>query len=115
MLKHSPAKSLDTIKEILLYNKTKVTPPGGRDRRSNTSNTPGYRTDANLASRITKFHALLSQRLYYRILLKYFLHLGLVNFPKKTDTKFIFTLESKMNKLFETNAKVDNITAMPDT
>ena len=114
MLKHLPAKSLDTIKETLLYDETKVTLLGGRDRRSSTSNTPGDRTDVNLASRITEFHALLSQRLYYRIPLKYFLHLDLVNFSEKTDTKFIFTLKSNTNKLFETNAKVDNIPETPD-
>ena len=53
MLKHLPAKSLDTIKETLLYDKKKVIIPGDRDRRSNTSNTPGDRTDQNLGSRIT--------------------------------------------------------------
>ena len=109
MLKHSPAKSLDTLKETLLYDKTKVILPGGRGRRSNTSNTSGDRTDANLGSRITKFRTLLPQKLYYRIPLEYFVYLGLVNFPEKTDTNFIFTLESNMNKLFEFNAKVDNI------
>ena len=44
-----------------------------------------------------------------------FVDLGLVNFPEKTNTKFIFTLESNMNKLFESNAKVENIPASPDT
>ena len=33
MLKHLPAKSLDTLKETLLYDKAKVILPGGRDRR----------------------------------------------------------------------------------
>ena len=33
ILKYLPAKALDTIKETLLYNKTKVIIPGGRDRR----------------------------------------------------------------------------------
>ena len=37
MLKHLPAKLLDTIKETLLYDKKKVIIPGDRDRRSNTS------------------------------------------------------------------------------
>ena len=46
--------------------------------------------------------------------LKYFIDLGLVSFPEKTDTKFVFTLESSMNKLFEYNAKVDSISALPD-
>lgn len=37
--------------------------------------------------------------------------LGRINFAQKTDTKFILTLERKMNKLFESNKKV---TAFPD-
>ena len=52
--------------------------------------------------------------MYYRIPLKYFVDLGLVSFPEKTDTKRILNLESNMNKLFENNAKVDNIPAAPD-
>ena len=52
--------------------------------------------------------------MYYRIPLKYFVDFGLVNFPEKTDTKFIFTLESNMNKPFESNARVDAIPATPD-
>ena len=55
MLKHLPAKLLDTIKEMLLYDKEKVIIPEGRDRRSNMSNTRGDRTDQNLGSRITYF------------------------------------------------------------
>ena len=114
ILKHLPAKSLNTIKERLVYNKETVIIPGGRDRRSTTSQTPEDRTDKNLGSRITNFHDLIGQKLYYRISLKYFVDLGLVNFPEKTDTKFIFTLESNMSKLFESNARVDAIPATPD-
>ena len=55
MLKHLPAKLLDTIKEMLLYDKEKDIIPEGRDRRSNMSNTRGDRTDQNLGSRITHF------------------------------------------------------------
>ena len=99
MLKHLPAKSLNTIKEMLLYNKETIIIPGGRDRRSNTSQTPGDRTVKNLGGRITNFHDFIGQKLYHRIPSKYFVDLSLVNFPEKTDTKFIFTLESNMNKL----------------
>ena len=35
--------------------------------------------------------------------------LGLVNFPHKIDTRFLFTLESNLNRSFETNAKLHNI------
>ena len=55
MLKHLPPKSLDTIKETLLYDKETIIIPGGRDRRSNMSQTPGDRTVKNLGSRKTNF------------------------------------------------------------
>ena len=32
----------------------------------------------------------------------------------KTDTKFLFTLQRNMDRLFESNTKVDNIPADPD-
>ena len=62
ILKHMPAKALDTIKETLLYDKAKVVLTGNRDRTSNNSATAGDRTDANLGSRITEFHDLLSKK-----------------------------------------------------
>ena len=40
--------------------------------------------------------------------------LGLVNFAIKTDTKFLFTLQRNMNKLFETTKKVAVIPDEPD-
>ena len=40
ILKQMPEKALDTIKETLLYDKTKVVLTGNRDRRSNNSATP---------------------------------------------------------------------------
>ena len=45
--------------------------------------------------------------MYYRIPLGFFTSLGLVNFPHKIDTRFLFRLENNMNRLFETNAKAD--------
>ena len=45
--------------------------------------------------------------MYYRIPLGLFTSLGLVNFPHKIDTRFLFTLENNMNRLLETNAKAD--------
>ena len=50
---------------------------------------------------------------YYRIPLGYLLSLGLVNFAYQLDTRFIFTLETNLNRLFESNAKV-NIPDAPD-
>ena len=45
--------------------------------------------------------------MYNRILLGFFTSLGLVNFPHKIGTRFLFTVENNMNRLFETNAKAD--------
>ena len=38
----------------------------------------------------------------------------MVNLAHNTNTKFLFTLESNLNKLFKSNAKVDHIPANPD-
>ena len=93
---------------------TKVVLTVNRDRRSNNSAKAGDRTDANIGSRIKEFHDLLSQKNYYRIPLKFFTNLALVNLAHNTNTKFLYTLESNLKKLFESNAKVDNIPANPD-
>ena len=45
--------------------------------------------------------------MYCRIPLGFFTFLGLVNFPHKLDTWFLFALDNNINRLFETNAKVD--------
>ena len=77
------------------------------NRRSNTSTSPADRADKNFGKRVTNFLALIGKKMYYRIPLGFFTSLGLVNFPHKTDTRFLFTLESNMNKLFETSTKAD--------
>ena len=82
---------------------------GDRDSISNTSGIPADRIDVNLGKRVTDFFRLLGRKIYYRILLGSFTSLGLVNFPHKIDTRFSFTLESNLSRLFETNAKLDNI------
>ena len=45
--------------------------------------------------------------------LGYLLSLGLINFAYQLDTRFIFTLETNLNRLFESNAKA-NIPDAPD-
>ena len=40
--------------------------------------------------------------------------LGLVNFAEITDTKFLFTLERNIKRLFESNKKVTSIPTEPD-
>ena len=52
--------------------------------------------------------------MYYRIPLEFFKFLGLVNFLHKIDTRFLFTLENNLNRLFETKTKLDNIPNKPD-
>ena len=61
-LKHLPSKSLDDIREILLYWKKAVVLTGGRDRTSNSSTTPADRTDSNLGERVTNFLALIEKK-----------------------------------------------------
>ena len=78
------------------------------------STTPADRADANLGKRVTNFLGLIERKIYYRIQLGFFTSLGLVNFPYKIDTRFLFTLQNNLNRLFETNAKLDNIPSEPD-
>ena len=80
-LKHLPKKSLDNIRETLLYEKKPVILNNGRDRRSNTSTTPADRTDANLGEIVTDSLTLYGKKIYYRIPLGFFISIGLVNFP----------------------------------
>ena len=78
------------------------------------STTPDDRTDANLGERVTNFHALIRKKIYCRIPLRLFTSLGLLNCPRKIDTRFLFTLENSLNRLFQTNRKLDNIPNKPD-
>ena len=117
MLKPLTYKALSTIEDTLLYSKQEVVIPNGDDRRSNTSTTEADRTDLKMNYKLNNFNSLISnphKKLCYRISLKYFVDLGLVNFLEKTNTKFIFILESNMNKLFESKAKVSPIPCIPN-
>ena len=78
------------------------------------STTPADRTNLNLNKRVTDFLTLIGQKIYYRIPLEFFTSLGLVNFPHEIDMRFLFMLENSQNRLFETNAKLDNIPNEPD-
>ena len=55
-IKRFPTKSLDGIKETILYEKKAVVLTGNRDRRLNKIDTPADRTNANLSGRVTDFH-----------------------------------------------------------
>ena len=107
MTKHLPKVTLETFYTELLYSKKKVELTGNRDRRLNNNNTAANRTDENLTERITKFQNIIKENTIYKISLKFLVDIGLVNFPFKFNTKFIFTLETNMNRFFESNVKGD--------
>ena len=104
-LRHLPKKSLDNIRERLLHEKKPVILNNGRNRRSNTSNTSADRTDANLGERVTDFLTLFGRKIYCRILLGFFTSLGLVNFPHKIDTQFLFTFRKQAKQIIQNKRK----------
>lgn len=57
----------------------------------------------NLTDRIAIFQDQIKDKFVYRILLKFLCDVGLVNQCFKLSTKYILTLETKMQQLFETN------------
>ena len=115
ILKQLPNKALAKITKILLYSREPVYFTSQEDRRNHKDNDATKRTDANINKRIIDFHGELGQKLYYRIPLRFFIELGAVNASHNIDTKFIFTLETNRNRLFEQNTNVDNIPDNPDT
>ena len=62
-----------------------------------------------MTDQLDKFSELISKKKIYSIPLRYLVDLDLVNFLIAFDTRFIFTLEQDINKLFESNAKVNPI------
>ena len=109
MLKYMPDKALETYENTLLYSKKPLTLPNNNGRRLNNNNDANNRTDNNLADQLEKFSDFISKKKIHRIRLRYLIDLGLVSFPIAFDTRFIFTLEQDMNKLFESNAKVNSV------
>ena len=113
ILKHMPAKALNSIRGNLLYDKTAVwLPLVETDRRSITNTTEANRSDNNLTNRLKTFTPdFLLKKKYYRIPLKIFTELGNVNTQQSIDVDFEFTLETNIMKLFENNAVEANTTA----
>ena len=72
------------------------------------------RTDENLTYRIAKFQNQLKSEYVYRIPLKFLRDLRLVNQCFKFITKYILTLETEMQRLFETNVN-QNVDVLPRT
>ena len=106
LLKHMPKDASKTIENHLLYSKIKVVIFGNdNDRHAHytTNATAGNRTDENLTERIEKFQDQSKEEHVYRIPLKDLCDLGLVNQCFKFNAKYILTLETDMQKLFETN------------
>ena len=112
-LKHLPGKSLPDLRDAILYNKNSVMLTGSKNWRSNTSTCIKDRQDANLVWRLSSLKGDLKDKNCYRIPLGYLLSLGLVNFAYQIDMRFIFTLETNLNRLLESNANT-NIPGGPD-
>ena len=119
MLKHMPEKALATFQKELLYSQKKVIIRGNNanslsERRNHIAAAANnsYKDD-NIDDRIAKFNQnnALSTVKTYRIPLRYLVDLGLVNLPTAFDTKFIFHLEQKLGKLFESKARLPNKTS----
>ena len=110
LLKHMPKKALKTIlKSFLCSKKPVVIWVCGyrRPQRTNDANTAN-RMDENLTDRIAKFADQLQNEFIYRISPNFQCDVDLVNQCFKFSTKYILTLETGMQKLFETNANQAN-------
>ena len=111
-------QALATFQKELLYSQKKVIIKGNannslNERRNHIAAAANNsKKDDNIDDRIPKFNAAnaLSTVKTYRIPLRYLVDLGLVNLPTAFDTKFIFHLEQKLSKLFESKAKLANKT-----
>ena len=113
-LKYLPPKSVKDLLKSFLYSNRNVYLDEETDRRDNTNGTAAKRSDPNLTYRIAQLADFIFEKNEYRIPLGLLCDLGLCNFPVQTNTRIIITLEKNLNKLFEDNAKVDNIPANPD-
>ena len=113
-VKYLPKNAISVVEKTFLYSKNPAYLDEDVDRRSNNSADTTKRTDDNLDYRIKEFKDYLFKKSYFHVPLGFLVGLGLVIFVMKTYIKFSFTLERNMNRLFESNAKVDNIPADPD-
>ena len=106
ILKYMPKKALK-IRITLLYSKKKVRIYGNENdicaHRTTTNATDPDGTDENLTERIEKFQDQIKSEFVYRIPLRFLCNIGLANQCFKFNTKYILTLETDMQRLFETN------------
>ena len=98
----------------LLYSNKPVYLAEGTDRGPNNDDNADKHSDGNIKDGIAQFSDLIFTKNYFCILLGILVDLGLVNFSVKTDTKFLFTLQRNMNKLFESTKKLAVIPDEPD-
>ena len=118
MLKHMLDDALDVVQYELLYSNKKVQIRGNRDRRQHRKAAgvnANVRTDDNVEDRIAKFQNQIQTTKYYRIPLKYLCNLGLVNQPIRFNTQWRITLETNMQKLFETKENQAAGAAIPNS
>ena len=113
-MKHLPEKSVKNLVKTMLYSNKAVYLDDDDDRRSHTSTTAAERTELNLTEGIKVFKNYIFQKSVYRIPLTLLCDLGKCNFSSKTDNRIVITLERILNKLFESNEKVNAIPADPD-
>lgn len=60
------------------------------------------------------FEKILLYRNVYRILLRFLVDMGMVNFPVKLNIKIIYTLETNLNRLSKSVKKLTAIPNAPD-
>ena len=113
-MKYLPLKALKRLQKTMLYLNKPVVITNDNDRRDEDANVAADRSDPNLTARIKEFAPILKTETVYRIPLLYLCELGKVNFSINTDTRFIITLQGNLNKLFESNKKVNAIPDNPD-
>ena len=113
-MKYLPLKSIKRLRKTMLYVNNPVYITNNNERRSHNATTDADRSDPNLDFRIKTFAEILSSETVYRIPLLYLCDLGKVNFSVNTDTRITITLQGNLNKLFESNKKVNTIPENPD-
>ena len=101
-----PEKALKTIEKSLFYSKKTVALAGRSNWRAHGTNdtNAANRTDENTTKEIAKFANQLQNEFTYGIPLKFLCDVGLANQIFKFSKNCILTLETDMQKLFETNA-----------
>ena len=70
--------------------------------------------DLNIDERTTLFQKQLKNEFVYRVPLRYFLDIGKINFPTKSDHRIKLFLETNMDKLFESRKSLSANAAIPE-